>query len=108
MKDGSVWGRGSNENKLISDSSEKYYKKFVEIVPCGVKAIAATGENVGMLKKDGTLWLWGEKTENKKVTRSTAPYQIADNVKEFSLGTRYYNTKTGNAIVVLPIPHVTC
>jgi len=101
MKDGSVWGRGRNENKLISDSSEKYYKKFVEIVPCGVKAIAATGENVGMLKKDGTLWLWGEKTENKKVTRSTAPYQIADDVKEFSLGTSYYSTKTGNAIVVL-------
>jgi len=101
MKDGSVWGMGDNEKKLISESSEKYYKEFVEIVPCGVKAIAATLDNVGMLKRDGTLWLWGEKTENQTVTCSTTPYQIASEVKEFSLGMGYYKAKTGNAIVLM-------
>ena len=101
MKDGSVWARGNNEKKLISDSDEKYHKKFVRIVPGGVKSIAATYNNVGMLKKDGTLWLWGERTEKNKVTFSAEPYQIARNVKEFSLGMNNFKTKTGNVIVLL-------
>jgi len=100
MKDGSVWGRGNNEKKLISDSDEKYYKKFVKIVPGGVKSIAAAYDTVGMLKKDGTMWLWGERMVDGKLTYSSSPYKIADNVKEFSLGWSNPKANTGSAVLV--------
>ena len=100
MKDGSVWGRGSNETKLISVSDKKYYKKFVKIVSGGVRSIAASFNSVGMLKKDGTLWIWGEKMVSGKLTYVTEPYKITGNVKEFSLGWSNPKKNTGSAVVI--------
>lgn len=37
MKDGSVWGMGSNRGKLISNNQKRYYEDFVKIIPRGVK-----------------------------------------------------------------------
>ena len=99
MKDGSVWGRGSNEKKLISDSDKQYYEKFVKIVSAGVRSIAASFNSVGMLKKDGTLWLWGEKMVSGKLTYVTEPYKIAGNVTEFSLGWSNPRANTGSVVV---------
>jgi alpha-tubulin suppressor-like RCC1 family protein len=101
MKDGSVWGRGDNRRNFISKTSTKYYKDFVRIVPSGVKSIAATTLNVGMLKTDGTLWLWGEKTGKKKVTYTNKPYKVANKVKEFALGTDYNNVKAKTSRTML-------
>ena len=100
MKNGSVWGTGWNETMLISDSEEYYYGDFVQIIPQGVKAIAATGYNVGMLKEDGSLWIWGG-GGRAGYAPPTTPYKIADNVKEFSLCTDWRSPKSATDFILV-------
>lgn len=84
LNDGSVWGIGENDTKLISQSNKKY-KKFIKIIDSGAKQITASMENVAMIKKDQTLWIWGRSLHSSKVGYSTIPQKIANNVVEASL-----------------------
>lgn len=85
MKDGSVWGIGDNDTKLISQSKQKKYKEFTKIIDSGVKQITASWENVAVIKKDQTLWIWGRSLHSSQKGYSTTPKKIADNVVEASL-----------------------
>lgn len=85
MNDGSVWGMGANDAKLISQSKQKKYKKFTKIIDSGVKQITASTENVAMVKKDQTLWIWGRSLHSSKESYYTTPNKIANNVVEASL-----------------------
>lgn len=85
MQDGSVWGIGRNNRKLISASKKKNYSKFVKIIDGGVKQIAACANNVAVVKKDNTLWIWGRTVKSKKKKYSATPKKIANNVKEAAL-----------------------
>lgn len=89
MKNGSVWGMGSNKCKMISNkkkSSGEY--AFVKIISGGVESIGAGGERVAILKKDKTLWMWGRDMKTGKKKYSFQPTKVADGVKEFSIGER--------------------
>ncbi len=85
MKDGSVWGMGDNRNKMLSDSKQKYYPDFIKIIPKGVKMIAANSKNVAIIKKNGSLYVWGKTLKSRKKTYSFKPKKIAKNVKEVSI-----------------------
>lgn len=85
MKDGSVWGIGKNNRKLISSSKQKNYGDFVKIIDSGVKQIAASTDNVAIVKEDNTLWTWGRTTKSKKKRYSATPQKIANNVKEVAV-----------------------
>lgn len=89
MKDGSVWGMGSNRCKMISNkkkSSEEY--DFVKIISGGVEKIGAGGDRVAMLKNDKTLWMWGRDMKTGKKKYSFKLTKVADGVKEFSIGAK--------------------
>ena len=85
MKDGSVWGMGNNKCKMLSDSKQKYYYDFINIIPKGVKKIAANSKNVAMIKKNGSLYVWGKTLESRKKIFSFNPKRIAKNVSEVSI-----------------------
>lgn len=85
MKDGSVWGMGSNKYKMLSNSKQKYYYDFIKIIPKGVNMIAANTKNVAIIKKDGCLYVWGKTLKSRKNSFSFASKRIAKNVKEVSL-----------------------
>lgn len=88
MKNGTVWGMGYNNRHLISNEDKKYYSKFVKLKVKNVKDICAARKNVGILKKDGSLWVWGQKRSgkdgrNKKFT--VIPWRIDNGVQSFSM-----------------------
>ena len=88
MKNGTVWGMGYNNRHLISNEDKEYYSKFVKLKVKNVKDICAARKNVGILKKDGSLWMWGQKRsgkggKNKKFT--VTPWCIDNNVQSFSM-----------------------
>lgn len=85
MNDGSVWGMGENDAKLISQSKQKKFTEFTKIIDSGVKQITASMENVAMIKKDQTLWIWGRSLHSSKESYYTTPNKIANNVVEASL-----------------------
>lgn len=85
MKDGSVWGIGENDARLISQSKQKNYREFTKIIDGGVKQITASMENVAVIKKDQTLWIWGRSLYSSKKGYITTPKKIANNVVEASL-----------------------
>jgi len=85
MKDGSVWGLGDNHCHLISDTSQKTYQDFVQIISKGVKDISASQRNVAILKKDSSLWIWGENRKGKKKSYSVLPKKVDNKVKQFSM-----------------------
>lgn len=85
MNDGSVWGIGENDAKLISQSNQKKYNEFTKIIDSGVNQITASKENVAMIKKDQTLWIWGRSLHSSEKSYYTTPKKIADNVVEASL-----------------------
>lgn len=85
MKDGSVWGMGSNKCKMISDSKQKYYPDFIKIIPKGGNMIAANSNNVAMIKKNGSLYVWGKTLKSREKIYSFHPKRIAKNVKEVSI-----------------------
>ena len=87
MQDGSVWGIGRNNRKLISNSKKKNYPRFVKIIDGGVKQIAACINNVAVVKKNNTLWTWGRTLQSKKKRYSATPRKIASNVKEVAVST---------------------
>ncbi len=87
MQDGSVWGIGRNNRKLISNSKKKNYPQFVKIIDGGVKQIAACINNVAVVKKNNTLWTWGRTIQSKKKKYSATPRKIANNVKEVAVST---------------------
>ncbi len=87
MQDGSVWGIGRNNRKLISNSKKKNYPQFVKIIDGGVKQIAACINNVAVVKKNNTLWIWGRTIQSKKKKYSATPRKIAANVKEVAVST---------------------
>ena len=87
MQDGSVWGIGRNNRKLISNSKKKNYPQFVKIIDGGVKQIAACINNVAVVKKNNTLWTWGRTLQSKKKRYSATPRKIASNVKEVAVST---------------------
>lgn len=90
MKNGSVWGMGSNKNKMLSQSDNKYYSDFIKIIPGGVKSIAANSKNVAMIKKNGSLYVWGKTLKSGKKSNSFKPEKIAKNVKEVSISDAEY------------------
>lgn len=102
MKDGSVWGMGSNKCKMLSNkkktSSEDF--DFVKIVSGGVESIGAGGERVAMLKKDKTLWMWGRDMKTGEKKYSFKPTKVTDGVKEFSIGAR------GEYMLILKTDHI--
>lgn len=88
MKDGTVWGMGYNKYHAISNKDKEYYAKFVKLKVKNVKDICAADRNIGILKKDGSLWVWGQKRSgkngrNKKFTAT--PWLIDKNVRSFSM-----------------------
>lgn len=85
MKDGSVWGMGSNTRKTISDGEENYIPEFQMIIPSGVKQISANVQNVAAVKEDGTLWVWGRDIKSGAKKYSSKPKKIAQNVKQVVL-----------------------
>ena len=85
MKDGSVWGIGRNNRKLISPSEQKKYSEFVKIIDSGVKQIAASTDNVAIVKEDNSLWVWGRIFKSKKKIYSATPQKVANNVEEVAL-----------------------
>lgn len=89
MNDGSVWGIGANKHKLISNSKKKNYRSFVKIIDGGVTQIAASEEQVAVVKEDNTLWIWGRdmKKSKRKYKYSATPKKIADNVSEVAVST---------------------
>lgn len=89
MNDGSVWGIGANKHKLISNSKKKNYRSFVKIIDGGVTQIAASEEQVAVVKEDNTLWIWGRdmKKSKRKYKYSATPKKIAENVSEVAVST---------------------
>lgn len=85
MKDGSVWGMGDNSHRLIKNTKTKTYMNFVEVVPSGVKQIAAGEKNIGFLKKDSTLWVRGKGFQKGEREYSYELRKIASDVMEFCL-----------------------
>lgn len=85
MKDGSVWGIGRNNRKLISASKKKKYSQFVKIMDGGVKQIAACTDHVLVVKKDNTLWGWGRTFKSLKKKYSATPRKLANNIKEVAV-----------------------
>lgn len=97
MKNGDVYGVGSNKYHLISDSDEKYYSEPTKINVSGVQDISACDRGVAVLKKNGSLWMWGERRTGKQYKTkkySAKPYKIANKVDEFSLSTSDYEDDT--------------
>lgn len=93
MNDGSVWGIGANEHKLISNSKKKNYRSFVKIIDGGVTQIAASREQIAVVKEDNTLWIWGRDMKKSKRKYSATPKKIADNVSEVAVSTyQIYDT----------------
>ena len=70
---------------MLSDSKQKYYYDFINIIPKGVKKIAANSKNVAMIKKNGSLYVWGKTLESRKKIFSFNPKRIAKNVSEVSI-----------------------
>lgn len=87
MKDGSVWGLGDNTRHLLTTAEDKFYEEdFVCIVKGGVKKIGCSIDDIGILKKDNTLWTWGlGYKKGKKVSYSRKPTKVASKVKDFSI-----------------------
>lgn len=88
MKDGTVWGMGGNRCHIISDDDKKYYSDFVKLEVKNVKDICAAGKNVGVLKKDGSLWVWGKKQTGKDAGKkefTAKPWRIEKGVQSFSM-----------------------
>ncbi len=85
MEDGSVWGMGNNKCKMLSNTKQEYYYDFIKIIPKGVKKIAANSKNVAMIKKNGSLYVWGKTLNSRKNIYSFHPKKIAKNVKEVSI-----------------------
>ena len=85
MKDGSVWGIGRNNRKLISASKKKKYSQFVKIMDGGVKQIAACTDHVLVVKEDNTLWGWGRTFKSLKKKYSATPRKLANNIKEVAV-----------------------
>lgn len=95
MKDGSLWGMGSNRTKLIANSKKNFYGQFVEVIPSGVKQISVGNTNIAMVKKNGDLYLWGAKEKSlkyhfgylylNKMKFYSGPKKIASGVKEVSV-----------------------
>ena len=88
MNDGSVWGMGNNREKLISNNKKKYYEDFVQIISKGVKKIAASAENVAVIKENNALYVWGhtmKSSSSKKYKNSATPRKIAKNVKDVAV-----------------------
>lgn len=101
MEDGSVWGIGNNNRKLISASNTKKYMDFVKIIDSGVKQIAASTDNVAIVKDDNTLWTWGRTTKSEKKKYSATPQKIANNVKEVAVSeVRQRELSTFRSIIV--------
>lgn len=88
MKDGTVWGIGNNRDHIISNEDKEYYSKFVKLKMKNVKDICAANRNVGILKKDGSLWVWGQKRSGKNgkdIKFTPRPWRIANGVQSFSM-----------------------
>lgn len=102
MEDGSVWGWGDNQYHLISNESKKQYRKFVKIVPSGVKDIFASQKSVAIHKKDDSLWVWGEYRKGNKKKYTATPKKIDSNVGMFSMSQnqRAEDDLTGSVILI--------
>lgn len=88
MKGGTVWGMGYNGHHLISNEDKEYYSKFIKLKVKNVKDICAANRNIGALRKDRSLWMWGQKRSgkdgrNKKFT--VTPWRIDNGVRSFSI-----------------------
>ena len=60
-EDGSVWGCGLNsDHQLGIDSSMHQSEKFVQVIPSGVKSVAAGFSHSIVLKRDETVWATGQ------------------------------------------------
>lgn len=94
MKDGSVWGMGSNKFKMLSQSNQKYYSDFIKIIPKGIKKIAANSQNVAAIKNNSSLYVWGKTLRSRKKVYSFRPKKIAKNVKEVSLSDQEFEGGT--------------
>ena len=63
-EDGSLWGAGLNENGQLGIGNPKFKKNeatkdFVQIIPSGVKAVAAGAHHTLIIKENGSLWAIG-------------------------------------------------
>lgn len=88
MKDGSVWGMGNNQCKMLDSEDQDFSDKFVKIMSGGVKKIRAGGERVAVIKDDNSLWMWGRGLESQDAPCSFTPVKVADGVKDVSIGMR--------------------
>lgn len=74
--------------RILSDENKKYYPEFVKLGVKNVKDLRVAGRNVGILKKDGSLWVWGQKRSGKdgrKKKFTMTPWCIGKSVQSFSM-----------------------
>lgn len=84
---------GSNPDNSILGDGTKYHRDSAVKIAENVSRIE-TGWTSGLIKNDGTLWLWGQNRfgqigNGKSGTNNyvLSPVKVLSNVKDFSLGT---------------------
>ena len=84
----------SNPDNFILGDGTAYHRKYAVTISDNVEKFETGGWTKGLLKYDGTLWLWGQNRSGqigngKSGTNNyaLAPVKVLSNVKDFSLGT---------------------
>lgn len=108
-QDGNLWGFGKNAEKLLL-SSESYVSE-PKVIMGQVKSVSVNRYSVLVVKKDNTLWYWG----NIGSEKSIEPKKLMDDVMMVS-SDDYYSTPIlvlkgdgtllyGNSKEFIPISH---
>lgn len=92
------WGdnyndQGPNPDNSILGDGTKYHRNSAVFIADDVKRMEGSWTK-GLLKNDGTLWLWGQnrfgqigKGNGGNLSYALAPVKVLSDVKDFSLGT---------------------
>jgi len=89
-ENGDLYGIGSDRfNQLMGKGNKKSYDTYYADTPIklmeDVKSVVSRDRNCAVIKKDGSLWMWGEYDFFDHL-KLTSPKKISDNVKHVSIG----------------------